>query len=202
MFYRPGIDDHGLPHNPFKAIVAPRPIGWISSLDAEGRTNLAPYSFFNGVGDTPPMVMFATTGRKIGLDDDKDSITNILETGEFCTSVVSSELRDAMNLTSGHYPRGEDEFALAGLTKGEPRVVKAPFVAESPASMECRLYQHVPLPGGAHVIIAEVVGIHIQERFLRDGILDVTTYKPLARLGYQDYCVVENIFSLKRPGEA
>lgn len=202
MFYRPGLDDHGLPHNPFKAIVSPRPIGWISTLDAEGRANLAPYSFFNGVGDAPPMVMFSTTGRKMGLEEEKDSLTNIRATGEFCASVVSLELRDQMNLSSGHYPRGADEFEMAGLTKGAGRVVATPFVAEAPVSMECRFYREVEMPGAAWVVFGEVVGIHIREEFLADGILDVTRYRPLARLGYRDYTAVTEVFALNRPGQS
>lgn len=201
MFYRPGIDQHGLPHNPFKAIVAPRPIGWISTLDEQGRANLAPYSFFNGVGDEPPMVMFATTGRKIGRDEEKDSLSNIRATGEFCASIVSSALRDAMNTSSGHYAPGEDEFEMAGLTKGASQVVAPPFVADAPVGLECKLYKEVKMPGESWVIFGEVVGIHIRDEFLRDGILDVTTYQPLARLGYRDYTAVRDVFSLNRPDQ-
>ncbi|MEM7438898.1 MAG: flavin reductase family protein [Pseudomonadota bacterium] len=201
MFYRPGLDDHGLPHNPFKAIVAPRPIGWISSIDAQGRPNLAPYSFFNGVGDAPPMVMYSTTGPKIGIDEGKDSIANIRATGEFCVSIVSSALRDAMNVSSGHYAAGEDEFEMAGLAKGASQVVAPPFVADAPVSMECKLHQIVELPGDAIVVFGEVVGIHIRDEHLRDGILDVTSYQPLARLGYRDYTAVTELFSLNRPGQ-
>ncbi len=201
MFYRPGQDDHGLPHNPFKTIVAPRPIGWISTLDKDGNANLAPYSFFNGVQDTPPMVMYSTTGKKIGMDEEKDSLTNIRETGEFCVSIVSSDLQDAMNISSAHNPHGDDEYAHAGLTKGTPNVVKAPFVAEAPVSMECKFYQEIALPGHAYMIIGEVVGIHIQDQHIKDGLLDITSYKPLARLGYRDYAAVTETFSLSRPGQ-
>ena len=117
MFYQPE-NGHGLPHNPFNAIVSPRPIGWISSRSKDGIDNLAPYSFFNGVQDVPPMVMYSTTGRKLGRDEEKDSLLNIRETGEFCVSIVSAALQDAMNATSAHLPLGEDEYAAAGLTKG------------------------------------------------------------------------------------
>ena len=112
MFYRPEIDNHGLPHNPFKAIVAPRPVGWISTLDQDGNANLAPYSFFNGVQDIPPMVMYSTTGRKLGIDEEKDSLTNIRETGEFCVSIVSFDLQDAMNISSAHKPRGMTNISM------------------------------------------------------------------------------------------
>ena len=165
MFYRPGHEDHGLPHNPFKAIVAPRPIGWISTLGPDGSANLAPYSFFNGVADDPPMVMYSTTGAKIGRAP------------------------------------GEDEYTLAGLTKGTPNVIKAPFVAEAPASLECKLFKEIELPGGAVMVLGEVVGVHIQDAHIIDGILDVTTYQPMARLGYRDYAAVSETFSLNRPGQ-
>nr|WP_325251010.1 flavin reductase family protein [Amylibacter sp.] len=201
MFYRPGHEDHGLPHNPFKAIVAPRPIGWISTLGPDGSANLAPYSFFNGVADDPPMVMYSTTGAKIGRDETKDSLTNIRATGEFCVSIVSRALQDAMNLSSGHYAPGEDEYTLAGLTKGTPNVIKAPFVAEAPASLECKLFKEIELPGGAVMVLGEVVGVHIQDVHIIDGILDVTTYQPMARLGYRDYAAVSETFSLNRPGQ-
>ena len=201
MFYRPEIDNHGLPHNPFKAIVAPRPVGWISTLDQDGNANLAPYSFFNGVQDIPPMVMYSTTGRKLGIDEEKDSLTNIRETGEFCVSIVSFDLQDAMNISSAHKPRGDDEYKHAGLTKGTPHVVNAPFVAEAPASLECRFFKEIELPGHAFVILGEVVGIHIQDQHIRDGLLDITSYKPLARLGYHDYSTVTETFSLNRPDQ-
>jgi flavin reductase (DIM6/NTAB) family NADH-FMN oxidoreductase RutF len=201
MFYRPEIDNHGLPHNPFKAIVAPRPVGWISTLDQDGNANLAPYSFFNGVQDIPPMVMYSTTGRKLGIDEEKDSLTNIRETGEFCVSIVSFDLQDAMNISSAHKPRGDDEYKHAGLTKGTPNVVNAPFVAEAPASLECRFFKEIELPGHAFVILGEVVGIHIQDQHIKDGLLDITSYKPLARLGYRDYSTVTETFSLNRPDQ-
>lgn len=201
MFYRPGIDDRELDHNPFKAIVSPRPIGWISTLDKNGNANLAPYSFFNGVQDDPPMVMYSTTGRKIGRDEQKDSLLNIRDTGEFCASIVSFALKDAMNISTGHYPRGEDEYAHSGLTKGIPNVVKTPYVVESPVSMECIFFKEIELPGDAFVIFGEVVGIHIRDEYIKNGLLDVTLYQPLARLGYRDYTAVTETFSLNRPGQ-
>lgn len=201
MFYRPNLDDHGLPHNPFKAIVAPRPIGWISTLDANGNANLAPYSFFNGVQDDPPMVMFSTSGRKIGHDEEKDSLQNIRSSGEFCVSIVSLELQDAMNISSSHLAHGDDEYIHAGLTKGTPSVIKAPYVAEAPISMECKFFKEIKLPGHAFMIIGEVVGIHIEDRHIKDGLLDITSYQPLARLGYRDYCAVTETFTLNRPGQ-
>jgi flavin reductase (DIM6/NTAB) family NADH-FMN oxidoreductase RutF len=201
MFYRPGLDPHGLAHNPFKALVAPRPIGWISSLDAEGRANLAPYSFFNAVADTPPMVMYASNGRKPS-DDGKDTVANIRATGEFVCNIVAYRLRDAMNASSGFYPAGEDEFERAGLVRAPSRVVAPPRVAEAPAALECRLWRVVELPGEAnHMVLGEVVGVHIDDAVLADGRVDVTRYQPLARLGYRDYAAVAEVFSLIRPGQ-
>ncbi|MBA3325817.1 MAG: flavin reductase family protein [Rhodobacteraceae bacterium] len=202
MFYRPGLDPHGLAHNPFKALVAPRPIGWISSLDAEDRVNLAPYSFFNAIADAPPMVMYSSNGRKTGLDEGKDTVANIRATGEFVANIVSFALRDAMNASSGHYPAGEDEFGRAGLTPAPSRVVAPPRVAEAPAALECRAWKVIDLPGAANVmVIGEVVGVHISDAVLANGRVDVTRYQPLARLGYRDYAAVREVFALSRPGE-
>ena len=198
MFYRPE-DGHGLPHNPFKAIIAPRPIGWISSTDKDGRANLAPYSFFNGVTDNPPMVMFASTGLKETGEEIKDSVANIRDTGQFIVNIVSEELKDAMNISSGLYARGEDEFERAGLEKAQGQVVNVPFVKDSPAALECLLWKEVDLPKGGVVIFGEVKGVHLNDKFMRDGIFDVTNFRPLARLGYRDYSVVDNVFSLNRP---
>ncbi len=200
MFYRPGVDPHGLAHNPFKALVSPRPIGWISTVDAEGRANLAPYSFFNGVADTPPMVVYSNTGRKAD-GSGKDSLANIRETGEFVANIVPFALREAMNLTSGSYPPEVDEFALAGLTPEPSVVVRPPRVAEAPASLECRLWQVIDLPGKAnHLVIGEVVGVHISDAVVVDGIVDVRLYQPVSRLGYRDYAAVTELFQMTRPG--
>ncbi len=198
MFYRPE-EGHGLPHNPFKAIVAPRPIGWISSVDEKGRVNLAPYSFFNAISDAPPMVMFSSQGVK-GGGERKDSLANIRATGEFVVNIVSRELSDKMNLSSGAYEAGVDEFEIAGLTKAPSVTVTPPRVAEAPAALECRLWRVIDLPGENNaMVIGIVTGVHIDERHLKDGLLDVTSYQPLARLGYFDYAAVEEVFSLRRP---
>lgn len=202
MFYRPEIDDHGLPHNPFKAIVSPRPIAWISTLNKDGTANLAPYSFFNGVQDTPPMLMFCVAGSKMGIDEPKDSLTNIRETGEFCVNIVSDALKDAMNITSAHYPHGVDEFEKAGLEKATSHVIKPPYVAASPVAMECTLHDIINLPGGGKMVLGAVVGVHIKDEHIKNGLLDVTSYVPLARLGYMDYAKVETVFSLKRPEDS
>ena len=200
MFYRPNIDDHGLPHNPFKAIVSPRPIGWISTVDADGRANLAPYSFFNAVTDNPPMVMFASTGAKPDQAYAKDSVANIRATGEFVVNIVSLELKDQMNRSSGALAAGADEFEHAGITKADCNMVKAPRVAASPASLECKLFKIIDLPGENNVmVLGEVVGVHLDDTVIMNGIFDVTRYTPLARLGYKDYTSVTDVFALNRP---
>ena len=202
MFYRPGLDPHNLPHNPFKALVTPRPIGWISTLDPDGRANLAPYSFFNAVADAPPMVIYANNGRKPELATRKDTLANLRETGEFVCNIVPHHLRDAMNLSSGGYPPGTDEFELAGLTAAPCEVVAPPRVAEAPAALECRVWRIVELPGEDNtLVIGEVVGVHIDDSILRDGKVDVTRYQPLSRLGYRDYASISEVFALGRPGE-
>ena len=204
MFYRPA-DGHGLPHDPFKAIVTPRPIGWISSLDAQGGANLAPFSFFNGCGDAPPMVMFAQTGRKSRPEPVKDSISNIRETGEFACNIVSQALKDAMNLSSGTYQPEVDEFELAGLTKAPGISIAAPHVAEAPAVLECRLVKVVDdLPSWREhafniMVIGEVVGVYIDDAVVHDGRVDVLGYNPVARMGYMDYTTVTDIWAMERP---
>ncbi|MRU14594.1 flavin reductase family protein [Roseovarius sp. A21] len=199
MFYTPD-QGHGLPHNPFNAIVAPRPIGWISTRDAEGHDNLAPYSFFNAVAYVPPQVMFASTSAKPDRDGTKDSVANIRETGVFCVNIVGEALSDAMNRTSGPWPREVDEFTDAGIAKADCETIACSRVSEAPAALECRLTQIVELPGKANfVVFGEVTGIHMRDDCLRDGLFDPAAYRPLARMGYQDYTVVRDTISLKRP---
>ena len=205
MFYCPA-DGHGLPHDPFKAIVTPRPIGWISTVDAQGRANLAPYSFFNGCGDAPPLVMFSQSGRKSRPEPVKDSVANIRETSEFACNIVSQALKDAMNVSSGTYQPEVDEFELAGLTKAPGKSISVPHVAEAPAVLECRLVKVVDdLPSWHEhafniMVIGEVVGVHIDEAILKDGRVDVLAYNPVARLGYMDYTTVTDVWEMLRPG--
>jgi flavin reductase (DIM6/NTAB) family NADH-FMN oxidoreductase RutF len=202
MFYEPK-DGHGLPHNPFNAIVTPRPIGWISTRGTDGRDNLAPYSFFNAVAYVPPQVMFASTSTKPDRDGTKDTVGNIIDTGVFVVNVVSYALKDAMNTTSGPWARTDDEFALADLEKAEAQTINCPRVAAAPASLECKMTQIIDLAGDHNkMVIGEVVGIHMNDACLKDGIFDVTTFNPLARLGYKDYSTVRDLFSLNRPGES
>jgi flavin reductase (DIM6/NTAB) family NADH-FMN oxidoreductase RutF len=201
MFYRPE-DGHGLPHNPFNAIVTPRPIGWIATRGADGSENLAPYSFFNAVAYVPPQVMFASTSAKPDRDGTKDSVANIRETGVFCVNIVEYAMRDAMNLTSGPWPREVDEFEKAGVAREECRTIPCSRVANAPASLECRLTQIVQLPGEANfVVFGEVTGVHLRDDCVKDGVFDVLSFNPLTRMGYRDYSVIREKFALKRPGE-
>ncbi|MFP7570333.1 flavin reductase family protein [Marivita sp. S2033] len=201
MFYRPE-DGHGLPHNPFSAIVAPRPIGWISTRGADGHDNLAPYSFFNAVAYVPPQVMFSSTSAKEDRGDTKDSVAHIRETGVFAVNIVEVAMRDVMNLSSGPWDKEVDEFSRAGIDKAACDTIACARVANAPATLECKLTQILTLPGAANfAVFGEVTGIHIRDDCLKDGIFDVLSFSPLARLGYRDYTAVRETFSLKRPGE-
>ena len=200
MFYRPE-EGHGLPRNPFNAIITPRPIGWIGTRGADGSDNLAPYSFFNAVAYEPPQVMFASTSAKEDRGDTKDSVANIRDTGVFSVSIVPYALRDVMNRTSGPWPKETDEFADAGIEKAECETIPAPRVAASPATLECKLTRIVQLPGAHnYTVFGEVTGVHIDDAVLKDGFIDYTLYEPLTRLGYLDYSRITEIFSLERPG--
>ena len=201
MFYRPD-DGHGLPHNPFNAIVTPRPIGWISTQDSAGNRNLAPYSFFNAVAYVPPQVIFASTGAKNDQEGTKDSVGNIRETGVFCVNIVEYAMRDAMNTTSAAFPKNDDEFIKSGMEAIACDTIAGFRVAGTPASLECKLTQIIQLPGEANfAVFGEVTGVHMRDDCLVDGIFDVTKFRPLSRLGYKDYSVVDNIFSLNRPDD-
>lgn len=189
----------GLAHNPFKALVAPRPIGWISSLDAEGRANLAPYSFFNAVDDDPPIVMFSSSGWK-------HTVANVEATGEFVCNLASAHLQSEMNISSAQVPAGVDEFELAGLEKAPSRLVRVPRVAAARAALECRLLRIVELTDlagqacDARVVFGQVVGIHIDDTMVTNGRVDMSRLQLLARLGYKDYSVTSEVFEMDRPG--
>jgi len=195
------LNKHGLPHDPFKAIVAPRPIGWIGSISKAGVNNLAPYSFFNAVADKPHYVMFSSV-------EIKDSVRNIEETGVFTVSLAVESLFTQMNISSVPAKGNADEFILAGLTTKMGKFVNAPFVSESPAVLECTHWKTVDLPNadrtnktGNYVIFGQVVGIYIDDFYIKDGLFDAALARPLVRLGYMDYGVVgkENTFSKNRP---
>jgi len=200
MHYDAKTNVHGLKHDPFKTLVAPRPIGWISTLSADGRLNLAPYSFFNGLCDNPHIVMFSSQGRK-------DSQVNAEATGEFVCNMATWDLRDAMNVTSAGLPYGDSEFEAAGLTPAPSIEVKPPRVKESPVAMECKYLQTVKLfdvdgvKARYETIIGQVVRIHIDDAYIEGGMVDIARIKPIARLGYKDYAVVDEVFSMTRPGD-
>ena len=197
-FYEPA-QGHGLPHDPFKAIVAPRPIGWISTLDAQGRVNLAPYSFYNAFSESPPIVGFSSGGRK-------DSQRNIEATGEFVANLATAKHAQAMNLTSAPVAPGVNEMELAGLTAAPCRLVKPPRVADAPAALECKLLLILPLkdlegrPTQNTLILGQVVGVHLDKAFLTDGRFDLTLAHPISRCGYRgDYAEVKSLFEMIRP---
>ncbi|MEP7030124.1 MAG: flavin reductase family protein [Pseudolabrys sp.] len=199
MFYEPDKRDYKLlPYDPFKAIVAPRPIGWITSMSLKGELNLAPYSYFNGITSKPNLVMFASEGQK-------DSLNFVRESGEFVCSLATWDLRDAMNATAAPLARGVNEMERAGLAPAPSRLVKPPRVAASPCALECRLVKIVSVetfdgkPVDSHVVFGQVIGVHIDDRFIVDGLLDTAAMKPIARCGYDQYAVVESVFAMTRP---
>jgi flavin reductase (DIM6/NTAB) family NADH-FMN oxidoreductase RutF len=201
MFYETK-DHHGLPHDPFKSCVMPRPIGWLTTLSKDGVVNLAPFSFFNGMSSNPPVVVAGVNGRQ--PHGPKDTVTNCRDTGEFVFNMATWDLREAMNLTSASLPAEVDEMALAGLTPAPCKLVKPPRVKESPINLECKVLQFVDLPcddpeASNTAIFGQVVGIHIADSVLTDGLVDTAKVRPIARLGYMDYCVVEEVFPMRRP---
>ena len=201
MFYDALENKHGLRHDPFKALIVPRPVGWVTTIGNDGICNIAPYSFFNALSDRPHYVVIGSAGRK-------DTLRNIEETGEFTCSLSTYELRDQMNVTSAPFPAGVDEYPMAGLTAIASSLVKPPRVKESPASFECKFWRAIDLPAavpggrpGNAAIIGLVIGIHINDEFVKDGIVDTAAMRPIARMGYMEYNVVtpETTFSIDRP---
>ncbi|KWV51111.1 MULTISPECIES: flavin reductase family protein [Rhizobium] len=198
MFYTADTNRHGLSHDPFKAIVSPRPIGWIGSKGSDGSINLAPYSFFNAISDRPKLVMFSSAGLK-------HSQRNAIETGEFTCNFVSRNLVEKMNISSAAVDYGVDEFALSGLTARKGELVDAPYVAEAFAVLECKVTETlVPksLTGENSeniMILGQVIGIHIDETIIRDGRLDMAIARPVARMGYMDYSEGSDVFEMFRP---
>ena len=208
MYFRPGLHkEAGLSFSPIKAIVSPRPIGWISSCGKDGSINLAPYSYFNAISELPPMVMFSSAPS--GNVQHKDSLRNVTETEEFVVNVVSAALGDAMNITSADLAYGQNEFTAANLDMADCNTVKVPRVAAAPAALECKLWKVIELPkpetDGAEtgiagvMVIGTITGIHIADEIVKDGKIDVTSYQPLARLGYMDYARINDVFSMPRP---
>lgn len=199
IFYEPHERDRKLlPHDPFKAMVLPRPVGWISTVSAKGEVNLAPYSYFNAFSTQPPIVGFSSEGEK-------DSQVFAMETGEFVWSMATYALRDEMNATAASLPRGQSEFAHARLETAPCRLVRAPRVKHSPAALECRVTEMIRLKDvdgsdtGRRLVLGRVVGVHIDERFVKDGRVDAAAMQPIARGGYDEYSVVERVFTMPRP---
>ncbi|KAH7079222.1 hypothetical protein BKA63DRAFT_261297 [Paraphoma chrysanthemicola] len=210
MFYQPGKEDHGLPHDPFKACVLPRPIGWISTLSISGTANLAPYSQFNNLTFDPPYVMFSA--NQTASAQQKDSVVNAEATGVFCWNLATWDLREAVNATAEDVGPDIDEFTHAGLEKVDSTLVRVgksavPMVARSPVRFECEHYTTLRLPGNppmgaVDVVIGKVVGIHIDEGVLTNGKIDVSKTQPIARCGYYEYAVVRETFEMRVPGES
>lgn len=206
MYYEPGITHHGLPFDPFKSCVVPRPIGWISTVDGQGRHNLAPYSQFQNISFDPPIVMFSanqdTTGNR------KDSVRNAEQTGEFVWNMATYELRDAVNISAEELPHGVDEFERAGLQKLPSKLVKPMRVARSPIQFECVYLNTLRFPGTppmgtADVVFGRVVAVHIADEAIDvNGMVDVLKIQPLARMGYYDYTFVDNKFQMVIPGNS
>ena len=208
MLYEPGKTNHGLPHDPFKSCVIPRPIGWISSLSSAGVCNLAPFSQFQNLGFKPPYVMFSANEGEGGRRGRKDSVINIESTGEFVWNMATYDLREAVNLSAVDYPPEVDEFDKAGVTKSDSAMVKPPRVKESPVHFECSYYTTLRLPGtgsdgagAADLVVGKVLCIHIEDwAITKEGYLDVLKLRPIARLGYKDYTSIESVFSMVIPG--
>jgi flavin reductase (DIM6/NTAB) family NADH-FMN oxidoreductase RutF len=198
MFYVPENRDSSLPHDPIKAIVAPRPIGWISTLSKDGIANLAPYSFFNAVGGNPPMLMFASEGFK-------DSARNATDTGEFVFNYASKSLSEQMNNSSSNAPSGVSEFDHYNIKKADSKIIAAPRVAEANAAMECKVTSVIETNDvegnltGAVIIIGQVVGVHIKDEVIRDGRFDVNLAEPVSRLGYMDFGLTCDLHEMLRP---
>lgn len=201
MFYEPDKDNHGLPFNPFKSIIVPRPIGWISTVDLQGRLNLAPYSQFQNVGYDPPYILFCASS-----DRNKHTAANCQDTGEFVTNMATYDLREAINITAQPVEAGVNEAELAGLDMIPSTMVKPPRVAQSPVHLECKYHCSLALPGrhpgtADTIVVGRVVGVHIKDEFITaEGRIDILKIRPLARMGYMDYTSVENIFSIAPVG--
>lgn len=205
MFFAPmRHKDAGLSHNPLKAIVSPRPIGWIASKGSDGSYNLAPYSFFNAISEDPAMVMFSV--QSDSETHIKDSLRNVEETGEFVVNIVSEGQFEAMNISSGTYAYGENEFTLAGLDMVPSQTVAVPRAGNVPAALECTHFQTIMLPrnasgGGYILVIGTVTGIYIDDGIVEDGMVKYDKFIPISRLGSRDYGRSTDIFEATRPGQ-
>jgi flavin reductase (DIM6/NTAB) family NADH-FMN oxidoreductase RutF len=203
MYYETDKNNHGLRYNPLKALVVPRPIGWITTISADGIVNLAPFSFFNLLSYDPPFVLFSAGGHE-GDGGKKDTVLNVEATGEFVYNMATWSQRDQMNATAMIIDRRVDEMAAAGLEALPSRLVRPPRVKGSPVHFECRLHQVIALPDrrspeSHHVVIGQVVAVHIDDAALTaDGRVDTLKLRPIARLGYKDYTSVESVFQMEK----
>ena len=201
MFYEP---KKGSPFkiDPFKSIIFPRPIGWISSISKDGISNLAPYSYFNAVADEPPQIMFCSNGSS-AHGKYKDSLSNILSTKEFVVNFVTLKSSHAMNLSSGVYKPSEDEFAIANIKKRKSKLIKSPSVKDSPVNLECKLLKVLKLKTNSKkvstMVIGEVIGVYINNKFIRNKRINSLDMKYIARMGYSEYTTVKTKFNLKPP---
>ena len=200
MFYKPKENPFTI--DPFKSLVFPRPIGWISSVDDKGNANLAPYSYFNAIADDPPQIMFASASPEVPLKF-KDSLTNILATKEFVVNFATSKTRKKMNLSSLDAPKDQDEFMITDLKKRKSKLVTPPSVAASPVNLECKLLKTLKLKSNSKkyttMIIGEVIGIYIKDKFIKKGRVDSVAMRYVARMGYSEYTTVSSKFKMKRP---
>lgn len=206
MFYRYDSTARPLDRDPFKACIVPRPIGWVSTIDVTGNPNLAPFSFFNAVSEQPPMVMFCANGEHVD-GGEKDSVRNARQTGEFVVNLATWDLRDAVNASAASVPRAVNEFELGAVTPVASLMVGAPRVAESPINIECAVVDILTLPAGepkatGRMVIGRVLGIHISDQAIVGGRVDAGRLRPIARLGYMNYAVVDSVFDMPRPGLA
>lgn len=202
MFYDTRLNNHGLRYNPFKACVVPRPIAWISTCDENGVVNLGPYSYFNAVADIPPVIMFSSS--KKSPESEKDSLRNIRLTGEFVVNLVTYEMKELMQQSSAAFEYGVSEAEQLGIEMIPSTIVKPPRIAKSPIQLECQyISEHCPIindtPMNSIVVFGHVVGIHIKEDLIEDGRVNMHKLQAIARLGYDEYALIDNIFSLKKP---
>ncbi len=197
MFYDATRNQHGFPNDPFKALVAPRPVGWISTLSPAGNANLAPYSFFNAFSENPHYVAFGSTTYK-------DTLRNVEAAREFAVNLVSHEMREEMNQSSANVPAHVDEFEYAGIEKAPCQLIKSPRVAKSPATFECKLHHIVELPNDEGkvanwLVVGRVIGIHVDDRFIKEGRVNSAAMHLIARLGYSEYATVTEAWRMRRP---
>ena len=200
MFYEP---KKGVPFkiDPFKSLIFPRPIGWISSVNKNGVANLAPYSYFNAVTDEPPQIMFCSNGSSTH-GKYKDTLSNILHTKEFVVNFVTTVTRNQMNISSRDFKPDEDEFLLSNLKKKKSKLVKAPSVRDSPVNLECKLVKIIKLQSSSDktstMVVGEVIGVYIKNKFIKNNRVDSVSMKYIARMGYSEYTTISSKFNLKR----